>query len=143
MADPAMKPSSEVRSFRDLLVWQLAMDLAVRVRRLAATLPPEERFELGREIRRSSTSIPSNIAEGFCRHSRRAYRAHVTIALGSGGELATQLELVRRLGYLPESECAPVLADTETVSRLAQGLWRSLAPAGDGEPGHNVKARPR
>jgi four helix bundle protein len=66
------------------------MNLAVQVHQAARLLPQEQKFELGREMRRSATSVPSNVAEEFNRHSRRAYRAHVAIALGSTGELETQ-----------------------------------------------------
>lgn len=71
MADSAIVPSSKVRNFRELRLWQEAMDLAVLVHQAAENLPHSERFELGREMRRSATSVPSNVAEGFSRHSRR------------------------------------------------------------------------
>ena len=63
MADFEMIPASEVRSFRQLLVWEEALELSVRVHQAAVQLPQEHRFELGREIRRSSISVPSNVAE--------------------------------------------------------------------------------
>jgi len=129
MADSAMVPSSEVRSFRDLLVWQEAMDLVVEVHRAVRLLPYDEQRDLGREMRRSSTSIPSNIGEGFNRHSRKAYRAHVAIALGSAGELETQLEAARRLELLDENRVVSLMDGCARVARLAQGLWRSLGPA--------------
>src|SRR5207249_339215 len=72
MSDSAMMPASEVRSFRDLLAWQVAMDLCVEVHRATRPLPAFERFELGRQIRRSGVSIPSNVAGGFNRHSQPA-----------------------------------------------------------------------
>ena len=126
MADSAIVPASEVRSYRQLLVWQKAVDLAVDVCRAAAILQQEHRFELGRELRRSSTSIPSNVAEGFNRHSRKAYRAHVAIALGSAGELDTQLEVTRRLSLLATDVIGDLVERTDNVGRLLQGLWRSL-----------------
>src|SRR4029453_8378985 len=95
-----MIPSSDIKSFRDLTTWQLAMDLAVDVHRISLTLPPFEKYELGRQMRRSAVSIPSNVAEGFYRHAPPAYKAHGGIALGSHGELDTQLEVALRLDYL-------------------------------------------
>src|SRR4051812_43047572 len=89
-----------IRNFRDLQVWQFAMDLTLEVHRAAALLPAEQRFELARELRRSAVSIPSNIAEGFVRHSRPSYRLHVAIALGSTAELETQIEIAVRLAYV-------------------------------------------
>jgi len=128
MAKSAMVPANEVRSFRDLLLWQEAMDLAVDVHRAARLLPADERYELGREIRRSSTSIPSNVSEGFNRHSRKAHRSHIAISLGSTGELETQVELVRRLDLLEPLLVNSLLERCGTVGRLGQGLWRSLKP---------------
>ena len=126
MADFAMTPASEVRSFRQLLAWQRAVDLAVDVHRATRLLPAFEKFELGRELRRSAVSIPSNVAEGFNRHSRPAYRSHVAIALGSTGELDTQLEVGLRLDYFEVSLAEKLFQSSETVGRLLQGLWRSL-----------------
>ena len=127
MANAAMVPSAEVRSFRQLMVWQKAMDLATVTYRAAASLPDYERFGLARELRRSVTSIPSNVAEGFNRHSRGAYRAHVAIALGSAAELETQIELARRLSYLSDAESATLLDACGETARLLQGLWRALS----------------
>jgi len=128
MSKSAIVPSAEVRNFRDLVLWQEAMDLAVKVHKAAAKLPSSERFELGREMRRSATSIPSNVAEGFSRHSRKVYRVHVAIALGSTAEVQTQLELAQRLSYLTNTLVEDLLEHCENVARIAQGLWRSLRP---------------
>jgi len=121
-----MVPSDEVRSFRQLLVWQQAVDLSVRVHQVAATIPQEHRFELGREMRRSSVSVPSNVAEGFNRHSRKAYRAHVSFSLGSDAELETQLVIAGRLGFLNGMVHDELINRCQSVGRLLQGLWRSL-----------------
>ena len=126
MADSAMTPASKIRSFRQLLVWQLAMELAVSAHHAARLLPAVERFELGREIRRSGVSIPSNVAEGFNRHSRAAYRSHVGIALGSTGELETQIEIALKLQYLEPEYAADLLRSADRVGQLLQALWRSL-----------------
>ena len=102
------------------------MHLAVEVYQTASELPGNERFELGKELRRSAISVPSNIAEGFNRHSRASYRSHVAIALGSAGELETQVELAHRLGFLDIKLVNPLLESCGNVGRLAQGLWRAL-----------------
>ena len=126
MEKTAMLPASEVRSFRQLLVWQQAMELTVEVHKAVRVLPPSERFELSRELRRSAVSIPSNVAEGFNRHSQAAYRSHVGIALGSTGELETQIEIGRRLDYFDAAQADKLLCSVDRVGRLLQGLWRSL-----------------
>jgi four helix bundle protein len=128
MASSAIVPSAQVRSFRQLRLWQEAMDLAVLVHEAARKLPTSERYELGREMRRSATSIPSNVAEGFSRHSRKAYRFHVAVALGSTAEVETQLELAQRLSYLAKDFVDELLERCATVARIGQGLWRSLRP---------------
>ena len=128
MADSAILTTGQVRSFRDLILWQEAMTLAVDVHKVARLLPSDERFELGRDLRRSSTSIPSNVAEGFNRRSRKVYRVHVAIALGSTGELETQLEVARRLSLIESKVITDLLARCQRVGRLGQGLWRSLKP---------------
>jgi four helix bundle protein len=123
-----MVRAAEVRSFRDLLVWEEAIELSVQVHLAAATLPQEHRFELGREMRRSSISVPSNIAEGFNRHSRPTYRRHVAIALGSDGELETQIEIAKRLKLWRSAQHEDLLERCQLVGRLLQGLWTSLRP---------------
>jgi len=122
----AMVPASEVRSFRDLRAWQEALELSIDVHRAAAELPAEHRFELGRELRRSAISVPSNVAEGFSRHSRKVYRSQVAIALGSNAELATQLEILKRLNLLDGNRTTDLIARSDDLARLLQGLWRSL-----------------
>jgi four helix bundle protein len=122
-----MVRAGELRNFRDLMAWQRAMNLAVLSYRLAANLPGGHRYELGRELRRSAVSVPSNIAEGFARHSRRSYRAHIGWALGSLAELETQIELGTRAGLLAPNAGADLIAEAGHVGRLLQALWRALA----------------
>jgi four helix bundle protein len=102
------------------------MDLAVRVQLAARSLPHSERFEIGSQIKRASTSIPANVAEGFSRHSRGVYRSHVAIALGSTAEVQTLLELCRRLTLLGEDVVDGLIALAREVARILYGLWRAL-----------------
>jgi four helix bundle protein len=104
------------------------MELAVSTHKLSLGLPDIERFDLARELRRSARSIPSNVAEGFNRHSRAAYRSHVAIALGSQAELETQSELAHRLAYLTTATTAEHQQQIARVGRLLHGLWRALEP---------------
>ena len=93
----------QVVSFRDLEVWQLAMDLVDAVIASTRQLPRME-FDLRRQMNRAAISIPSNIAEGWKRKGRRtAYQNHVSIAMGSHAELETQLELCFRNQFLDSS----------------------------------------
>ena len=88
------------KSYRDLVVWQRAMQLVVAVYEITGQFPPEERFGLTSQMRRAAVSIPSNIAEGYQRHSRKEYVHFLTIAFASGAELETHVELSKRLPQL-------------------------------------------
>ena len=117
-----------IESYKDLTVWQKAMDLATLVYRLVRKLPGEERFALCDQIRRSVVSIPSNIAEGKSRNSKREYRQFVGIAKGSVAELETQLILCERIGYLKKDELKEAMGLVEEVSKMLAKLYIALAP---------------
>lgn len=116
-----------IRSFRDLDAWRVGTELAVLVYRLAARLPPEERYELNAQMRRAAVSIPSNVAEGQAcgEDGRYIHHLRLRVAIGSLGELATQLELARRLHLLPEPDLGPVEACVARSGQLLHGLLRS------------------
>ena len=87
------------QSFRDLVVWQKALQLSVSIYRLTRDFPREEAYGLTSQIRRSAVSIPSNIAEGQGRLSPGEFRQFLGIARGSNFELQTQLEIARSLQF--------------------------------------------
>jgi four helix bundle protein len=87
-----------VQSFRDLSVWQRALQLSVAVYRLTKDFPREEVYGLTSQIRRAAVSVPSNIAEGHGRLGTGEYRQFLGISRGSNFELQTQLEIARALG---------------------------------------------
>ena len=88
-----------VKSFRDLLVWQRAIQLSVAIYRLTQGFPREEIYGMTSQMRRSAVSVPSNIAEGHGRLSTGEYRQFLGIARGSNFELQTQLEIARALEF--------------------------------------------
>ncbi len=97
-------------SFRDLLVWQRAMQLATVIYSLTRDFPREELYGLTSQVRRSAVSIPSNIAEGQGRLNAREFKQFLGIARGSTFELQTQLEIARSLNLgnpklLDEADC--------------------------------------
>lgn len=102
------------------------MDLVEQCYRSTAAFPKSEVYGLTSQIRRAAVSIPSNVAEGHCRRSTKAYANHVSIALGSHGELETCLELAARLGFLATPEQTRMLAMTDSVGRLLSGLHQAL-----------------
>jgi four helix bundle protein len=118
--------SAKIVSFRDLDAWQAAMDLAVIAHEVAAQLPTEQRFELGSQIRRAATSVPSNVAEGHAHRSDRSYLRHVRIALGSLFELDTQLELACRQGLIGTEDLQSPRAAIARTGQVLHGLQRAL-----------------
>jgi four helix bundle protein len=115
-----------IRSFRELLVWQRSMDLAERCYLLSRRFPSEDEWSLGHEIRKSGISVPSNIAEGYGRHSTPEYIHHLRFSNGSNNELQTQIELAGRVRIVTAKEAAVLIADAEEIGRMLHGLIGSL-----------------
>ncbi len=111
-------------TFRDLIVWQKAIDLCATVYRQTQTLPPTERFGLMTQMRRAAVSIPSNIAEGNARRKLGDYLQFRGIARGSLAELETQLVLACRLGML--RNITSVTEQLQEIRRMLQALIDSL-----------------
>lgn len=119
-----MTALNEIKTFRDLIVWQRAMALAKDVYKATSLMPDSERFGLTSQMRRAAVSIPSHIAEGYARQSRVEYIRFLKVARGSLAELRTQILLARELNFLQHSsDLGPLLDETE---RLLAGLIRSL-----------------
>lgn len=117
------------QSFRELTVWQRAMQLTVAVYKLTQGFPREEIYGLTSQIRRSVVSFPSNIAEGQGRCSTGEFRQFLGIARGSNCEVQTQLEIARALEFGDSRliDEADVLSDE--VRRMLFGLLESLKEA--------------
>jgi four helix bundle protein len=115
-----------INNFRELQVWQHVMDLVVNVYQLTNDFPRDERFTLIAQTRRTAIAIPSNIAEGASRRTTPAFLNHIDIALGSEGELFTQLELSKRLGYASPARVERSLQRLSVVGRMLNGLATSL-----------------
>lgn len=115
---------STIKTFRDLIAWQMGMSLAVSVYRATQKMPGEERFGLTNQMRRAAVSIPSNIAEGYARQSRLDYLKFLRTSRGSLAELPTQYELATCLEMIRSD---PTLLDLlAEENRILQGLIRSL-----------------
>jgi four helix bundle protein len=112
--------------YKDLDVWKQAMNLVEQCYRMSMRFPRDERFGLTSQLRRAAVSIPSNVAEGHCRRKTRVYAHHVSIALGSHGELETLIELASRLGLLGTQDRRGLQERCDSVGRLLSGLYRSL-----------------
>jgi four helix bundle protein len=114
-------------TYRDLHAWKQGMDLVEQCYLTTASFPKSELYGLASQLRRAAISIPANVAEGHCRRTTKAYANHVSIAIGSHGELETCIELGGRLGFLSASERDRILEVSHSVGRLLNGLYRALA----------------
>ena len=122
----AASGSRKSTSYEDLIAWQRAMELVDAVYHVTSTWPPEGRFGLTSPIRRAAVSIPANIAEGQGRNGRREFLHHLGIADGSTCEVETMIRIATRQGYQPPDAEMCVLTLSREVSRLVNGLIRSL-----------------
>ncbi|MCC6262505.1 MAG: four helix bundle protein, partial [Bryobacterales bacterium] len=94
----------DVKSYRDLRVWQQGIQIVKEVYRLVKKLPKEETYALSDQLRRAAVSIPANIAEGQAKQHTRDYRRHLTIAKGSLAEVDTLFVIAGELGYIQQDE---------------------------------------
>ena len=111
-----------MRNYKDLVVWEKAHKLTLAVYRETNAFPKEERFGLTSQVRRASSSIPANLAEGCGRRSDGEMGRFVQIAMGSGAELSYHLLLCRDLGILSTAEFSRLSADLEEVMRMLSAL---------------------
>jgi len=115
-----------LKSYRDLLVWQKAMALTVETYRFSSGFPRSEVYGLTSQVRRAAVSMPSNIAEGYGRGSRKEYVQFLCISQGSLKELETQVILAQRLNYGSKTMGEGLLELSEEVGRMLGALIRSL-----------------
>jgi four helix bundle protein len=116
----------DIRCYRDLLVWQRAMDLVKEAYHLKAHLPRSEKFGLKSQMRRAAVSIPSNIAEGHSRRHTREFQHHLSISLGSLAELETQIQLSLTLNLPSEENIERGSALCEEVGGMLHGLIQAI-----------------
>jgi four helix bundle protein len=112
--------------YRDLKVWQKAMDLSVEIYRLVKKLPKEETYALSDQMRRAAVSVPSNIAEGRDRNSNKEFIQFLHIARGSKSELETQLLICVRVKYLTEEDILPAMEMCREIGSMLTALIARL-----------------
>ncbi len=117
----------KIKSYRDLDVWKLGMEIVDDTYRLTIQFPREEKYGLGSAMERSSVSIPSNIAEGFGRLSNKDYRRFCSISMGSCAELDTQTEIAARREYITETERDKHSEKLDHESRMLRNLMKRLS----------------
>ena len=116
----------KVNSYRDLIVWQKAMDAAEMIYQVTKQFPKEETYGLTNQIRRAAVSIPSNIAEGQERKSTPDFKRFLLISQGSRAEVETQLMLAQRLNYLTQEQLTPILNLLAEISKMTNSLRDKL-----------------
>ena len=115
-----------VKHYRELLVWQKAMQIVEEIYALAKMLPKEELYALSNQIRRAAVSIPSNIAEGQARNSTKEFANFLSIARGSTAEVETQLIICVRLKYLQQTQIDQALSLCSEVGKMLNVLINKL-----------------
>jgi len=117
---------NEIRNYRDLRVWQLAMELVVDCYRMAKSFPRHELFGLTSQLQRAAVSIPANIAEGHGRAYTKEYLRYIAIARGSLIELETHLLIAERLNYCDKLKLEELFEKAGSIGRMLTNLRRSL-----------------
>jgi len=122
-----MEPTAQKsRSFRDLDVWKLAVGLSKEIYLITARFPASELYGLTNQLRRAAISIPSNIAEGQGRHSNKVFRQYLYVAIGSLGELETQLIIAKEINYITSEELGPMVANLDRIRKMIRSLYRNI-----------------
>jgi len=116
----------KTKNYKDLIVWQKAIDLAELTYKLTSSFPKEEVYGITSQMRRCSVSIASNIAEGQARSSMPQFRQFLSISKGSLAELQTQAIIAERLKYLSSEQHTSFQIQISDVAKLLHGLIRSL-----------------
>ena|SRR5215510_13197387 len=114
-----------MKSYRDLIVWQKAIELVIEVYRATRAFPTTELYGLTSQMQRASVSIPSNIAEGHALQRTNAYRRHLAIASGSLAGLETQLEISSRLGFLSTPD-RQLIHRANEIGRMLSALRKRI-----------------
>ncbi|HYN24405.1 MAG TPA: four helix bundle protein [Pyrinomonadaceae bacterium] len=118
-----------MRPHQKLAAWSKGVDLVIDLYKATDRFPKEERFGLTSQIRRAAVSVPSNLAEGAGRHSRKEFGHFISNAQGSASELETELIIAYRLGFLSETAFAELMSKLERIGRLITGLSRQIREA--------------
>jgi four helix bundle protein len=114
------------QSHKDLIVWQKSIALVTLVYELTKTFPKDELFGLTSQMRRAAVSIPSNIAEGRNRGTRKDFRQFILVAFGSANELETQLLIAENLGYASKDQLGPLNNLLSEVCRMLSSMSQKL-----------------
>jgi four helix bundle protein len=125
----------KAKTYRELLVWQKAMDLVIETYALTAKFPKSEQFGLSTQLQRAAVSIPSNIAEGHARKSRLEFSHHLSYSRGSLAEVETQMILANRLGYVNREAIKTFWSLSQEVGKMLTPMIATLSKGIRQSPG--------
>jgi four helix bundle protein len=111
-----------MKNFKKLKIWQKGMELVEQTYQLAGQLPKEEKYELRSQVTRAVVSIPSNIAEGSAKRSKKEYVRYLEIALGSSYELETQVLIIENLNYGEKELRNSILTGIDEEQKMIQSF---------------------
>ncbi len=114
-------------NYKELIVWQKSVELAKEAYRITRLLPREECYVLSEQMRRAAVSIPSNIAEGQSRNTKKDFINFLSIAKGSNAELETQCILCVELGFVQQAEISKALLLSHEIGRMLTALKKALS----------------
>ena len=117
---------AKVQTYKELIVWQKSMDMTVMLYPLLKKLPKVETYALSDQMRRAAISIPSNIAEGYGRNTKKEYLQFLYIANGSVCELETQLILCVRVNYFTETEIQPIMSLLSEIGKIIITITKKI-----------------
>ena len=127
MAEEKINQKKIIKTFRDLIVWQKSIQFVSDIYFITKSFPREELFSLVNQIRRAAVSIPSNIAEGFGRHSRKDYLRFLQIAIASTFEIQTQIEISKNLRFISEDVYNKIFESSREIERMLSSLILKLS----------------
>ena len=118
--------SGKIRTYRDLDIWKVGIQLVKDVYKLTEQFPKQEIYGLVSQMRRAVISLPSNVAEGFRRYHNKEYKQFLYVSLGSCAELETQVTIARELSYISEDKETVLLEKLDHISRMISNLLKKL-----------------
>lgn len=115
-----------IGDYKKLQVWEKSIDLVTEIYKETKVFPSDETYGLISQIRRAAVSIPSNIAEGRMRNGSNEFKQFLFIAFASGGELESQLEISKRLGYIKEEKFNLLINKLSEIMKMLNSLIKKL-----------------
>ncbi|HJZ41580.1 MAG TPA: four helix bundle protein [Bacteroidales bacterium] len=115
-----------MKTHKDLILWQKSIEFVTDIYRVTRNYPKEELYGLTNQLRRAAVSVPSNIAEGAARSTKKEFNQFLHISLGSLSEIETQLIISENLGYLSKGDSALNIEKLTEIRRMLLGLIASL-----------------